>query len=347
VHNSPTHLYSGFIFMLSIFISVFIATSSLIVFFISYELSMFPVCLLILFYGYQPERLAALVWLILYTVVCTAPLLYFSLIQEEGLCIDFSGLSSVGYLVVSLSFMVKSPLYTLHSWLPKAHVEAPLTGSILLSGIILKLGGYGILLLSPSLENSLSLYVYLSLSGGVICSLICCRHWDIKSLVAYSSVVHMGVVTLGALSGLELGYWAACGILVGHSILSPLIFVLAWELYHFSGSRSFILCWRSPVSPSLLLMLCVCSGINYGLPPFVNFWVEVSVFQFMGSVMWLSLLPLGLSAFFGFLFSAFFYVFGAGGAKSPNVQTSEFYFLYLPPVAYSLLLPFSSSIFLF
>jgi len=61
VHNSPAHLYSGFILILSIFIGVFIATSSLIVFFISYELSMFPVCLLILFYGYQPERLAALV----------------------------------------------------------------------------------------------------------------------------------------------------------------------------------------------------------------------------------------------------------------------------------------------
>lgn len=209
--------------------------------------------------------------MILYTVVCTAPLLYFSLIQEEGLCIDFSGLSSIGYLVVSLSFMVKSPLYTLHSWLPKAHVEAPLSGSILLSGIILKLGGYGILLLSPCLEFSLSLYVYLSLSGSVICSLICCRHWDIKSLVAYSSVVHIGVVTLGALSGLELGYWAACGILVGHSIISPLMFVLAWELYHFSGSRSFILCWHSPMASSLLIMLCVCSGINYGLPPFVNF----------------------------------------------------------------------------
>lgn len=92
-----------------------------------------------------------------------------------------------------------------------------------------------------------------------------------KSLVAYSSVVHIGVVTLGALSGLELGFWVSCGMLVGHSLLSPLLFILAYDLYLSTGRRNFILGHSSSISSSLLLVVAVCSGLNFGLPPFLNF----------------------------------------------------------------------------
>lgn len=85
-------------------------------------------------------------------------------------------------------------------------MEASLFGSMLLAGVILKLGRYGLLLLAPSLDSKSSFFIYLTLSGGIVCSAICCRNWDMKSLVAYSSVVHIGVVTLGALRGLELGF---------------------------------------------------------------------------------------------------------------------------------------------
>jgi len=85
-------------------------------------------------------------------------------------------------------------------------VEAPLVGSILLAGVILKLGRYGLLLLAPFLSTPSSLFIYLTLLGGFVCSSLCCRSWDSKSLVAYSSIVHMGVVTLGALGGTELGF---------------------------------------------------------------------------------------------------------------------------------------------
>jgi len=81
-----------------------------------------------------------------------------------------------------------------------------LVGSILLAGVILKLGSYGLLVLALCSTVYSYLFIYLSLLGGIVCSLLCCRSWDMKSLVAYSSVVHMGVVTLGAFSGLEVGY---------------------------------------------------------------------------------------------------------------------------------------------
>lgn len=141
-----------------------------------YELSLLPVCLLILLLGYQPEKIKSMLYLLLYTVVCSAPLFYFTILLKTRLTSGFSDLSEQACLMVCLSFMVKSPIYTLHSWLPKAHVEAPLTGSMLLAGVILKLGRYGLLILAPYLTSLTSLFIYLTLSGGVICSVICCRN---------------------------------------------------------------------------------------------------------------------------------------------------------------------------
>jgi len=140
-----------------------------------------------------------------------------------------------------------------------------------------------------------------------------------KSLVAYSSVVHMGVITLGRLSGLELGSCVACGMLVCHSLLSPLIFLLAYELYLSSGSRSFYSCYARSFSSCLLFLIGLISGLNFGLPPFLGFWVEVSTFKLMSSLWVLSLCPLIVSSFFSFLYSILFYVYSVGGPVSVSL----------------------------
>lgn len=105
-------------------------------------------------------------------------------------------------------------------------------------------------------------------------------------------------------------------MVVGHSLLSPLLFVLTFELYLSSGSRSFLYGHSRSVSCSLLLVISFCSGLNFGLPPFLNFWVEVSVFSLMGSLWSLSLIPLLLSAFLSFLYSVLLYLLSCGGASS-------------------------------
>jgi len=174
LHRSS--LTSSLVFLLYLVVGTFISTSSLLVFFVSYEFSLFPVCLLILLLGYQPEKICSTYYLMLYTVVCSAPFLFFSVTLNTRITSGFGSISAYTRSLVCLSFMVKSPLYTLHAWLPKAHVEAPLIGSVLLAGVILKLGRYGLLLLAPSLSHLSSIFVYLSLSGGVICSAICCRN---------------------------------------------------------------------------------------------------------------------------------------------------------------------------
>jgi len=330
---------SSLVFCLFVIVFWFITTSSLLIFFVLYELSLFPVLLLVVLFGYQPEKLNSGLFLLLYTVVCSSPIIFISLTVSGMLSSRLSSLSPFASFLVCLSFIVKAPVYTIHSWLPKAHVEAPLVGSILLSGVILKLGSYGLILLSPSLGVYSSIFIYLTLSGGVVCSSICCRAWDMKSLVAYSSVVHIGVVRLGVFSGLELGLCVACGILVGHSLVSPLLFSLAYELYLSSSSRGFIYGHMSSVSSGLILAIRVLSGINFGLPPFLSFWVEVSLFGVLGSVWGLSLLPLLLTAFLSFLYSLLFYVLSCGGPVSSSLPFGRSLLFYLPSCFFMLALP--------
>ena len=163
-------------------------------------------------------------------------------------------------------------------------MESPLLGSVALSGIMLKLGGYGFLILCEHLSVTVSLFMYISLSGSIVCSIVCFRVHDLKAVVAYSSVVHMGVVTVGAITGRETGYWVAISIILSHTLISPYLFILANELFLRTGSRSFALAYYSNAPSWLLLSLCLFWGLNFGLPPFLPFWVEVSYFNAVGGL---------------------------------------------------------------
>jgi len=135
-----------------------------------------------------------------------------------------------------------------------------------------------------------------------------------KSLVAYSSIVHIGFVTLGCVLGSELGVWSGVSILVSHSLSSPILFLLAHELYLCSSSRSFLYGHVSSLAFGLLFFLCIFSGFNFGLPPSLSFFSEVAIFGSMGASSVLCLLPLGLSSWLGFLYSISFYTRCMGGS---------------------------------
>jgi len=135
-------------------------------------------------------------------------------------------------------------------------------------------------------------------------------------------------------------------MVVGHSLSSPLMFGLSYELYRASGSRSFIYGHTNKVSSRLLLALCLYSGLCYGLPPALNFWVEVSFFCLQGHLWLFSLLPLGLTSLFAFLYSILFYVLSVGGASSTKISCHPSVFAYLAGVVYSLVIVPGSSVFL-
>jgi len=113
--STEQSLLMAFVFILFLVVGTFLTTSSLLVFFVIYEFSLYPVCTLILLFGYQPEKLKATYFLLLYTVVCSAPFLFFAVAISGNLVSGLASLPPLARSLVCLSFMVKSPMYTLHS----------------------------------------------------------------------------------------------------------------------------------------------------------------------------------------------------------------------------------------
>jgi len=247
---------------------------------------------LLMSFGLSFEKVNASLFLLLYTIIGSLPFLLFALRSFSSV----SALSELSSLPVVyclfLTFGVKSPLFWLHAWLPKAHTEAPLLGSILLSGVLLKLGGYGIFILSPSLHLCSPLLLVLCLLGSVLCCFVTLRCWDSKLLVAYSSIVHMGAVTVGLLCGTCCSASSAIIAMVRHSLISPVLFWAVSEIYFCHGSRRLLLHFNTSIRSSFIFLFCLLCGLNFGLPPFLGFWGEVFLFLGIG---WSSFLLLTLA----------------------------------------------------
>jgi len=322
---------------------VFFLTSSLVLLYISFEISLLPLVLLLVLFGYQPEKLQASMFLLAYTVIGSLPLFFFVGLNLHFCIHDLTYLSPSASFIVSLAFFIKSPLYFLHSWLPKAHTEAPLLGSIILAGVILKFGGYGILLLAPSLAGPSWLFFYVTLVGSCVCSICCLRHWDTKALVAYSRVVHMGVVTLGALLASEVSWCSSLGIIVSHSFISPLLFSAIYSLYCTRHSRSLVYNFLGASSSSFTLFSSLLICINIGTPPFLRFWVEVVLYLRICDSFMLGGPILFFVSFFVFFFSIWLYICCFSSSKSRVVVPVFSFAQYLPGILFSFLFPFCFS----
>ena len=163
--------------------------------------------------------------------------------------------------------MVKLPIFLFHVWLPKAHVEAPVSGSIILAGVILKLGGYGIirsLIIIINISIKYNLYfIIISLIGIIYVRLICLRQFDLKILVAYSSVVHIGIILLGIFSIIIWGIYGGLIIIIRHGFCSSGLFLLVNYLYERSKSR----------------IILLNKGIIYFLPVLIIWWFFFCIYN--------------------------------------------------------------------
>jgi len=267
------HVLGSLGLMLGLVCLSFFAVRRGLRFYILFELSLLPTLGIVLLYGYQPEKLGAGGHLLLYTALSSLPLLllllilppYFSFWGEGA---PVGGAAAVG---LTIAFMVKRPMYRVHLWLPKAHVEAPVAGRMALAGILLKLGSYGLYLVLPHATGEvLVVYLLLSVWGSVASGALCLRQWDIKSLIAYSSVVHIGVVGTGLLLGTELGAGAALLIVVGHGVCSPMVFSYAFHVYQFTHSRLLVRCRGGLTRPVMAVVFLLIIAVNIGVPPFLN-----------------------------------------------------------------------------
>nr|QXU59874.1 NADH dehydrogenase subunit 4 [Agelastes niger] len=277
------------------FIILAFSATELMLFYISFEATLIPTLILITRWGSQPERLSAGIYLLFYTLISSLPLLIsiLSLHSKTGtlhlpiLKLTHPNLSTswttlLATMALLVAFMVKAPLYGLHLWLPKAHVEAPIAGSMLLAALLLKLGGYGIMRVTL-LMGPLSSYLHypfltLALWGALMTSSICLRQTDLKSLIAYSSVSHMGLVIAAGMIQTHWSFSGAMILMISHGFTSSLLFCLANTNYERTHSRILILTrGLQPLLPLMGLWWLLANLTNMALPPTTNLMAELTI----------------------------------------------------------------------
>jgi len=181
-------------------------------------------------------------------------------------------------------FLVKLPSFPFHTWLPDAHVEAPTGGSVLLAGILLKMGGYGIFRVNLGMlpDATRDLWWAMAALGTVsmiYAAFVCLNQVDLKRMIAYSSVGHMGFVTLGAATLTIVGIEGAIFQLFNHGLITAVLFMLAGTVKHATGTRDIPkLAGLAKVMPQFSLVLMIGFFASLGLPGLNSFWSEFMVF---------------------------------------------------------------------
>ena len=183
-----------------------------------------------------------------------------------------TGMQTWLWLAFFASFAVKMPMWPVHTWLPDAHVEAPTAGSVILAGILLKMGGYGFIRVSlpmfPDASHHFAPLVFaLSIIAIIFTSLIAMMQTDIKKLIAYSSVAHMGFVTLGLFTMNEQGIQGALFLMISHGIVSGALFLCVGVVYDRMHTRE-IAAYGGLVNrmPLYAVAMMVFTMANVGLP---------------------------------------------------------------------------------
>jgi len=304
-HRVP-EFFAMFLFMEATINGVFLSLD-LFLFLIFWEVGLVPMYFIIAVWG-GPRRTYAAIKFFMYTFLASLPLLVaiFAFVFYGGtfdmIRIIRDGLGPVGaigelmFVGLVVAFGTKLPTWPFHTWLPDAHVEAPTGGSVLLAGVLLKLGGYGLVRFNVQMlpDAASTMWCVLAVLGTISIlygAVVCLAQDDLKRLVAFSSVSHMGFVTLGIAAGVYgaqlagaepgaiLGLSGAIFQLFAHGLVSAALFMIAGSLGHTIGTRNISeLGGIAKRAPKLATFMMIAFLASLGLPGLVGFVAEFTTF---------------------------------------------------------------------
>nr|UXG56633.1 NADH dehydrogenase subunit 4 [Cerceris albofasciata] len=325
------------LFMFFLMLILFLSFSSLsfFLFFLFFEFSLVPTFFLIVFWGFSSQRIVASYYFIFYTMIFSLPMLLvlFMMIMKYGTLsmilnkfYSFN-LSILIQVLMMMGFLVKIPVFLLHSWLLKAHVEAPVFGSMILAALLLKLGGYGMLMFMNMIYDYFSNFIkmnliMISLAGSLILSLVCLCQIDLKILVAYSSIVHMNMMLCGMFTMFNVGVLGAYMMMISHGLSSSGLFYLVNINYERINSRLiFFNKGLMILMPNMSLMWFLICSSNMAAPFSLNLVSELfllmSLIIFNKNLIWFLI----LLCMFSFLYSLYLYSFVQHGK---NLSMNKF-----------------------
>ncbi|MEJ7925160.1 NADH-quinone oxidoreductase subunit M [Sphingobium sp. AN641] len=276
---------AAFLFMEVLMIGVFTA-QDLYLFYIMFEAGLIPMYLIIGIWG-GADRIYASYKFFLYTLLGSVLMLIAMMwmVHEAGttqipvlMAYDFDPkVQTLLFLAFFASFAVKMPMWPVHTWLPDAHVQAPTAGSVILAGVLLKMGGYGFIRFSlpmfPDASAQLAWLIWgLSMVAVVYTSLVALVQSDMKKLIAYSSVAHMAIVTVGLFAFNQAGIEGAMMVMLGHGLVSGALFLCVGVIYDRLHTREISRYGGLSINmPRYAVLFLLFTMASVGLPGTSNF----------------------------------------------------------------------------
>nr|YP_010501035.1 NADH dehydrogenase subunit 4 [Cottus klamathensis]UXB58454.1 NADH dehydrogenase subunit 4 [Cottus klamathensis]UXB58545.1 NADH dehydrogenase subunit 4 [Cottus klamathensis]UXB58558.1 NADH dehydrogenase subunit 4 [Cottus klamathensis]UXB59455.1 NADH dehydrogenase subunit 4 [Cottus klamathensis polyporus] len=330
-------MYLTLLTSLQVFLILAFGATEVIMFYVMFEATLIPTLILITRWGNQTERLNAGIYFLFYTLAGSLPLLVALLLLQNStgtlslLTMQYSHpmeLSSYAHKLwwagCLLAFLVKMPLYGMHLWLPKAHVEAPIAGSMILAAVLLKLGGYGmmriVVMLEPLTKELSYPFIVFALWGVIMTGSICLRQTDLKSLIAYSSVSHMGLVVGGILIQTPWGFSGALILMIAHGLTSSALFCLANTSYERTHSRTMLLArGLQMVLPLMTAWWFIASLANLALPPLPNLMGELMIITSLFNWSWCTILLTGAGTLITASYSLYMFLMSQRGPLPAHI----------------------------